>query len=128
MYYSVTCFNCDWRYRFTRVNNFCLLELISRRRRSTPLGGRNRQISLYNVTPHIVSTLSSHFRVVFVAQQPQWINLKQTDMTLANPLKAMVYKAEQKYEPLLITFTKFNPQIILLGFISLFWKKTRKKT
>ena len=26
--YSVMCFNEDWRYQFTRANNFCLLELI----------------------------------------------------------------------------------------------------
>ena len=25
--YSVICFNEDWRYQFTRANNFCLLEL-----------------------------------------------------------------------------------------------------
>ena len=26
--YLVMCFNDDWRYRFTRANDFCLLELI----------------------------------------------------------------------------------------------------
>ena len=27
-FYSVMCFNEDWRYQFTFANNFCLLELI----------------------------------------------------------------------------------------------------
>ena len=49
-------FNEDWRYQFTHVNNFCLLELIQvalghlddlQKAENIPLSGRYRQVTLY---------------------------------------------------------------------------------